>query len=89
MEEGITGRYYQWFQGNKLRGDVKDSFVKDYILWITKESVGTQKLDREVRGLFWRLMPFPQAIKDNLKNRGFVYSELYKKDTNIARSDGY
>ncbi len=89
MEEGITGRYYQWFQGNKLRGDVKDSFVKDYILWITKESVGTQKLDREVRGLFWRLMPFPQAIKDNLKNRGFVYGELYKKDTNIARSDGY
>ncbi len=89
MEEGITGRYYQWFQDNKLRGDVKDSFVRDYILWITKESVGTQKLDREVRGIFWRLMPFPQAIKDNLKNRGFVYNDLYKKDANIAMSDGY
>lgn len=89
MEEGITGRYYQWFQEKKLRGDVKDSFARDYILWITKESVGTHKLDREVRGLFWRLMSFPQAIKDNLKNRGFVYNELYKKDTNIARSDGY
>jgi hypothetical protein len=34
-------------------------------------------------------MPFPQEIKDSLKNRGFVYSELYKKDQNIARSDGY
>ncbi|HUV06416.1 MAG TPA: hypothetical protein VMX75_01725 [Spirochaetia bacterium] len=89
MEEGITGRYYQWFSENKLKGDVKDSFIRDYILWLTKESVGTQKLDREVRGIFWRNMPFPQPIKDDLKNRGFVYSDLYKKDANIARSDGY
>jgi hypothetical protein len=89
MEEGITGRYYQWFQDNKLRGDVKDAFIRDYVLWITKESVGTQKLDREVRGIFWRLMPFPQPIKDSLKNRGFVYNDLYKKDANIAMSDGY
>jgi hypothetical protein len=89
MEEGITGRYYQWFQTQRLRGDVKDYFIRDYILWITKESQGTQKLDREVRGIFWRMMPFPQAVKDNLKNRGFVYGELYKKDVNISMSDGY
>jgi hypothetical protein len=89
MEEGITGRYYQWFQEQRLRGDVKDYFIRDYILWITKESQGTQKLEREVRGIFWRLMPFPQPIKDNLKNRGFVYGELYKKDINISMSDGY
>jgi hypothetical protein len=88
MEEGITGKYYQWFDEQKQRGDVKDFFIRDYVLWITKESQGTQKLDREVRGIFWRNMPFPQAIKDNLKNRGFVYSELYKKDQNIAASDG-
>jgi hypothetical protein len=89
MEEGITGKYYQWFTERKLRGDVREYFIRDYLLWITKESQGTQKLDREVRGIFWRLMPFPQEIKDNLKNRGFVYSELYKKDQNIAMSDGY
>jgi hypothetical protein len=89
MEEGITGRYYQWFSDQRLRGDVKDYFIRDYILWITKESQGTQKLEREVRGIFWRLMPFPQPIKDSLKNRGFVYGELYKKDINISMSDGY
>ncbi|UCF97819.1 MAG: hypothetical protein JSV89_22045 [Spirochaetaceae bacterium] len=89
MEEGITGRYYQWFQEQRLRGDVKDYFIRDYILWIAKESQGTQKLEREVRGIFWRMMPFPQSIKDNLKNRGFVYNELYKKDVNISMSDGY
>ena len=89
MEEGITGRYYQWFQDQKLRGDVKDYFIRDYILWHTWESQGTQKLERDVRGIFWRMMPFPQEVKENLKNRGFVYNDLYKKDGNIARSDGY
>jgi hypothetical protein len=89
MEEGITGRYYQWFSDNKMKGDVKDAFVRDYVLWITAESQGMQKLDREVRGVFWRMMPFPQEVKDQLRNRGFVYSDLYKKDQNIARSDGY
>ena len=89
MEEGLTGKYYQWFTESKLKGDIREYFMRDYLLWITKESTGMQKLDREVRGIFWRILPFPQAIKDNLKNRGFVYSELYKKDQNIARSDGY
>ncbi len=89
MEEGITGRYYQWFEENKLRGDVKMKFIEDYILWITKESEGTQKLDKEVRGIFWRNLPFPKELRESLKNRGFVYSELYKKDSNREMSDGY
>lgn len=89
MEEGITGKYYQWFDSTKQKGDVKESFIRDYIVWLTKESEGMQKLDREVRGIFWREMPFPQNVKDNLKNRGFVYAELYKKDQNRAASDGY
>ncbi|MDC7223575.1 MAG: hypothetical protein PQJ60_07515 [Spirochaetales bacterium] len=89
MEEGLTGYYYQWFTGNKLRGDVKVRFQDDYYLWITKESEAMQKLNREVREIFWRYIPFPQEIKNNLKNRGFVYSELNKKDLNRAMSDGY
>ena len=89
MEEGLTGWYYQWFTDNRMKGDVKDAFVQDYILWITKESEGTQKLDREIRGIFWRYIPFPQETKDQLRNRGFVYSELYKKDQNRSMSDGY
>ena len=89
MEEGLTGKYYQYFTDKKLRGDVRESFISDYVLWITKESEGTQKLDREARGVFWRNVPFPQEIKDKLKNRGFVYNDLYKKDVNISMSDGY
>ncbi len=89
MEEGLTGHYYEWFSNQKIRGDVKEYFIQDYVLWITKESTGMQKLEREVRAVFWRYMPFPQHIKDELKNRGYVYNELYKKDKNRAMSDGY
>ena len=89
MEEGLTGWYYQWFSERRMKGDVKDAFVQDYVLWLTKEAEGTQKLDREVRGIFWRHMPFPQDVKEKLKNRGYVYNELYKKDQNRAMSDGY
>ena len=89
MEEGLTGYYYQWFSSKKMRGDVRLRFLDDYYLWITKEVDGVQKLDKEVRAIFWRLMPFPQPVKDTLRNRGFVYNELYKKDMNRAMSDGY
>ncbi|MBN2627808.1 MAG: hypothetical protein JXA95_14160 [Spirochaetales bacterium] len=89
MEEGLTGYYYQWFTDNKMKGDVKIRFQDDYFLWITKESEAMQKLDREVREIFWRYIPFSQELKNNLKNRGFVYSELNKKDLNRSLSDGY
>jgi len=89
MEEGLTGRYYQWFTERKMRGDVREAFIQDYILWITKESEGTQKLDKDVRGIFWRNIPFRQELRDRLRKRGFVYNELYKKDINRSLSDGY
>ena len=89
MEEGITGHYYQWFQKMKMKGDLKESFIQDYIAWMTKESEGTQKLDKELRGSFWRYMPFSKAIKEKLKNRSYVYQELYQRDVNRSMSDGY
>ncbi len=89
MEEGLTGNYYQWFQAQKLKGDVKEYFINDYLLWILKESDGIQKLDKEVRKVFWRYMPFRQDIKDKLKVRAQVYQELCQRDLNRAMSDGY
>jgi len=89
MEEGLTGNYYQWFQGQKLKGDVKEYFIEDYLIWMTKESEGIQKLDREVRNVFWRFMPFAKEVKEELKMRAPVYQELYQKDLNRQMSDGY
>ncbi|MDR1947917.1 MAG: septation ring formation regulator EzrA [Spirochaetaceae bacterium] len=89
MEEGLTGNYYQWFSAKKLKGDLKEYFIQDYIIWMTKESEGIQKLEKEVRGIFWRYMPFSQAIKEKLKTRSYVYQDLYQRDLNRAMSDGY
>jgi hypothetical protein len=89
MEEGITGHYYQWSQRAKLKGDLKESFIQDYIMWMTKESEGTQKLDKDLRGIFWRYLPFSQPIKEKLKTRNFAYQELYQRDINRSMSDGY
>jgi hypothetical protein len=89
MEEGLTGYYYEYTQKNKLKGDLKEYFIQDYILWVMFESQGIQKLTREVRSIFWRYIPFPQSIKEDLKNRGFYYAELYNKDKNRELSRGY
>ena len=89
MEEGLTGNYYQWFQKMKFKGDLKDYFIQDYITWMTKESEGTQRLDKEIRGVFWRFMPFAQPVKEKLKGRSLVYQELYQRDVNRSMSDGY
>jgi hypothetical protein len=87
MEEGLTGNYYQWFAAKKFKGDLKEFFINDYILWMTKESEGTQKLDKEVRAIFWRYMPFSQEIKEKLRGRSYTYQELYQRDLNRAKSD--
>jgi len=89
MEEGLTGHYYQWFQAQKLKGDIKEYFINDYILWMSKEAEGIQKLDKEVRGTFWRYMPFTREVKEKLKTRSYVYQELYQRDVNRSMSDGY
>ena len=89
MEEGLTGHYYQWFQSEKLKGDIKEYFIQDYILWMTKESEGIQKLPKDVRGTFWRYMPFTRDVKEKLRNRNLIYQELYQRDVNRSMSDGY
>lgn len=89
MEEGITGQYYQYFERAKLKGDLKDYFVEDYILWMTKEATGVQRLEKDVRGIFWRHLPFPKELKEELRKRSLVYDELCVKDNNREMSDGY
>jgi hypothetical protein len=89
MEEGLTGQYYQWIDGQKLKGDLKSYFISDYVLWMTKEADGVQRMEKEVRGIFWRFIPFSQKIKDMLKTRSLVYQELYQRDVNRSMSDGY
>ena len=89
MEEGLTGQYYQWIESQKLKGDLKSYFISDYVLWMTKEVDGVQRMDKDVRAIFWRFIPFSQEKKEELKKRSLVYQELYQRDLNRAMSDGY
>ena len=89
MEEGLTGNYYQWFTAQDPRRRKGVSSSRITLTWITKESEAIQKLEKEVRAIFWRFMPFSKEIKDKLKTRSYVYQELYQKDVNRSMSDGY
>lgn len=89
MEEGLTGQYYQYIENQKLKGDLKTYFISDYVLWMTKEVDGVQRMDKDLRAIFWRFIPFNQARKDELKKRSLVYQELYQRDINRSMSDGY
>lgn len=90
MDEGLTGRYYEYISSNRIKGDIKTLFISDYIQWIVKESEGIQKLEsQDVRYIFWRFIPFPDSIKVELSNRGFYYQDLYKKELNFLTSKGY
>jgi len=80
MEEGITGDYFQYHQSIKWKGDLRSKFIYDYYLWITKESEGIQKLEKEVRRIFWFKIPFPDKLKEELSKKGYYYQDLYKKD---------
>lgn len=89
MEEGLTGHYYQFIEKQKLKGDLKSYFINDYVTWMTKEVDGVQKMDKQVRAIFWRYIPFNQQKKEELKKRSVVYQELYQRDINRSMSDGY
>lgn len=65
MEEGLTGGFFQWFSGEKMRGDVRMTFIENYVLWISKESEGMQKLEREVRGIFGVICPLAWSVVKN------------------------
>lgn len=80
MEEGLTGEYYQYLEENKLRGQPAEYFVKDYILWLTKEANGIQKIEKPVREIFWRYIPFDDKIKEKLSKVSYVYQQLWEKD---------
>lgn len=100
LNEGITGTYYMYHENlkkQKRKGvenikfnpDLKKSFIEDYILWITFESKGMQKLTKEARQLFWIHLPFPDELKEKLKDRGYHYKILWENDQRKKKSRGY
>lgn len=80
-EDGITGQYYQYIEAKKIKGDLKSFFIADYVTWMTKEIEGTQIMEKELRGIFWRSIPFCKEKREELSKRSMVYLDLNRKDT--------
>lgn len=84
MEEGLTGQYFQLHASDKHFRHEQE-FMKDYVVWITEEVIGRPRLDTPTRALFWRNVPFPQEIREELGQRG-VYRILMEKDARRSQS---
>ncbi|MBW7857763.1 MAG: Crp/Fnr family transcriptional regulator [Leptonema sp. (in: Bacteria)] len=64
--------------------DDRSKFVNDYSQWIRFESQGSIKLNRVVRGIFYRHIPFKKEIRDQVCTQP-AFSEFHNRFTNIRR----
>lgn len=60
----------------------RDKFVNDYMLWIKYESEGIQRLNRVVRGIFYKHIPFHKDIRDKVSKLP-AYADMHNRFTNI------
>lgn len=64
----------------------KDRFVNDYINWVKSESEGIQKLNKVVRNIFYRHIPFAPEIRERVANMP-AYIDIHTRFTNIRRRE--
>ncbi|HOJ63957.1 MAG TPA: cyclic nucleotide-binding domain-containing protein [Spirochaetota bacterium] len=64
----------------------RDRFAYDYFEWIEYESKGVPKLNRVVRQMFYRYIPFPKEIRENLAKLP-LFTELDNKFNNIRNRE--
>jgi len=64
--------------------DDRSKFVNDYSQWIRFESKGTMKINRVVRAIFYRHVPFSKEIREVVKTQP-AFAEFHTRFTNIRR----
>lgn len=89
--------YVQFFKKNKdLSIEVKeklaaefkrfrtdrDRFTHDYLQWIKFESEGVQRLNKVVRSIFYKHIPFKKDIRDKVSKLP-AYGDMHNRFTNI------
>lgn len=60
----------------------RDKFANDYLLWMKYEAEGVQRLNRVVRAIFYRHIPFHKDIRDKLSGQP-AYAEIHNRFKNI------
>jgi len=64
------------------RNNIRDIFVSDYHLWIKYESRGVLRLNKVVRGIFYRHCPFAKTIRGQLEKQP-MYTDMAVRFENI------
>lgn len=64
--------------------DDRSKFVNDYMMWIRFESQGSMKLNRVVRGIFYRHIPFAKPVRDQVATQP-AFVEFHNRFMNIRR----
>jgi hypothetical protein len=75
MKEKIAAEF------KRFRTD-RDKFVNDYLLWIKYESEGVQRLNRVVRNIFYKHIPFTKEIRDKVSKLP-AYADMHNRFINI------
>ncbi|MDF3818903.1 cyclic nucleotide-binding domain-containing protein [Leptospira sp. 96542] len=60
----------------------RDKFAYDYAMWIRYEAEGVQRVNRVVRSIFYRHIPFHKNIREKVCTQP-AYSELHNRFKNI------
>lgn len=69
----------------RFRSD-KDKFINDYVGWVKAESEGIQKLNKVVRNIFYRFIPFAPAIREKVSKMP-AYIDIHNRFVNIRNRD--
>lgn len=75
LKEKITSEF------KRFRTD-RDKFAYDYAMWIRYESEGVQRVNRVVRSIFYRHIPFHKTIREKVSTQP-AFTELHNRFKNI------
>lgn len=65
----------------RFRSD-RDRFTNDYGNWLKSEAEGNMKMNRVVRAIFYRHVPFAKAVRDKVSTQP-AFAELHNRFVNI------
>ncbi|MCB1192669.1 MAG: cyclic nucleotide-binding domain-containing protein [Leptospiraceae bacterium] len=67
----------------RFRND-RDKFVHDYLHWIKYESDGVPRVNKVVRNMFYRHIPFSKEVRDRVSKLP-AFAEIHNRFTNIRK----
>lgn len=69
----------------RVKNRFRESFILDYIAWITYESKGTPHMNKVVRKIFMTYCPFSASYRESLKKNPFYAAMIEKYDNQKAK----